>query len=707
MLNRPRGFTFLRFLLLAFFAYQVAAVITNPDDLSFDQCGAIFQDAVDRRDPTALKYQYNGTIYGIKSPAEKSQFPPFITLEGCIHYCGSDLKAYNWSDISDTITTWVLPLAGGLILQAPFESNQRLSTFFILCRWLGSPITCLMAMFWNIRITGRCAILLDMAVSRDRRDGYESIGFTAYLKSMWRKLSDEFTLVARITVDSAEKPQEPLEELRDGLYLLSVLNQYAFQHRNPTEFKRLVLFAFLSSDKALRERDAPQMGNGNGNGMVANQHVQNNLPPQHSQAIELHARERPVHQLIEKRRQLAASVRRSRKHGVVQVLVSMFWFLVALILSIYKAFGQVGINAVGHNLAIGLLMSWLPVLISTALVDRNPTNSEYVQRRLNRFLEDADLILHEDPDAIDPRLRHPFLTHFCGQGRKAWHYGVTHSILRYLEQNLPHRQRGLIEWYNDGRILNEETRPMDNTIWQPSISEGVLSLLAFANVVLAIGGAFTISYREPTVGLGCRSGGYMIFGTIAVFSFVLEMSSWAGEGLLERRAALHPITSSSSSTNTYSKRFSFLRLFITLAEVTNAAWLVYIIMAQTWGTYNSCACASSNWGHGPYYYLFSNSGNAYIDAFSLNTWWIIGTVLGSLPLLTILYIVYEWCVQSFLWTEDYDAAMRGLHRVRLWRYCFYWRWPGRLARAAANALVKAARRSEGRTLVPPGLGWTR
>lgn len=107
----------------------------------FQTCSKIFDDGLKSGNETIIGYAYTGHPLGLL-PGHKP--PDLITHEGCVALCGSSPKFYPWDKISDTITTWVLPLAGGLILQLPFESNQRLSTLFTLCRWLGSPIASLM-----------------------------------------------------------------------------------------------------------------------------------------------------------------------------------------------------------------------------------------------------------------------------------------------------------------------------------------------------------------------------------------------------------------------------------------------------------------------------------------------------------------------------------------------------------------------------------
>jgi hypothetical protein len=50
-----------------------------------------------------------------------------ISAEGCKKLCGEGSDYYTWSQSSNTITTWVLPVMG-VLLQAPFLSNVSLST---------------------------------------------------------------------------------------------------------------------------------------------------------------------------------------------------------------------------------------------------------------------------------------------------------------------------------------------------------------------------------------------------------------------------------------------------------------------------------------------------------------------------------------------------------------------------------------------------
>ena len=87
----------------------------------------------------------------------------------------------------------VLPVIG-LLLQAPFESNVNFMSVLALARWIGNPIASLSYVFWNIKVTGKCALMVDMALP------YED-------------LPAEGTQCAYI---------------RDSLYILSVMNQCKF-----------------------------------------------------------------------------------------------------------------------------------------------------------------------------------------------------------------------------------------------------------------------------------------------------------------------------------------------------------------------------------------------------------------------------------------------------------------------------------------------
>lgn len=59
----------------------------------------------------------------------------------------------------------------GILLQAPFESNKFWQTLFLLARLLGSPMASLAYVLWNIKVSGKAALMIDMAVPYNEAPG--------------------------------------------------------------------------------------------------------------------------------------------------------------------------------------------------------------------------------------------------------------------------------------------------------------------------------------------------------------------------------------------------------------------------------------------------------------------------------------------------------------------------------------------------------
>ena len=173
--------------------------------------------------------------------------------------------------------------------------------------------------------------------------------------------------------------------------------------------------------------------------------------------------------LLKRRTKLVRDLREGRKKGVVPVFVSFLWFVFALALSIQLAFGSIGNNQTAHNLAIGFLSGWLPIMVLASTVDRNVVSADSIQARLNTLLSDVRLALLDeavmttymqatktgpedfawcngllDAHVFDGN----FFTDFSGQGRRHWHYGVAHPLLAGIESKFM-ADYGR-DWLNDG-----------------------------------------------------------------------------------------------------------------------------------------------------------------------------------------------------------------------------------------------------------------
>lgn len=131
---------------------------------------------------------YHGRVHGIFATYPPTN--PLISVQGCRILCGHGNDYYSWKDSSATITTWVLPVLG-LLLQAPYESNEFRRTFWLLVRWIGNPIAALSYTLWNIKVTSKCALMVDMATN------YQHV----------------------------PRQGSQFAQIRDSLYILSVMNQ--------------------------------------------------------------------------------------------------------------------------------------------------------------------------------------------------------------------------------------------------------------------------------------------------------------------------------------------------------------------------------------------------------------------------------------------------------------------------------------------------
>ncbi|RPB14647.1 hypothetical protein P167DRAFT_466018, partial [Morchella conica CCBAS932] len=513
--------------------------------------------------------------------------PYLISEQGCRTLCGTGADKYPWATAANTITTWVLPIIG-LLLQAPFESNQIAKTFLATCRWIGAPIASLSYIFWNIKITGKCAITVDMAVDYNAFPG----------------------------------PGSEFSQLRDSFYILSVMNQYALstelEHAGSSSTERFLRVALFDNDLVLAN---PSKG------------------------------------MVHRREKLAASLRSGRKRGVVPIFISTLWFLLSLAISIHAAFGNLGVNATAHNLAIGLLLGWLPVLTLSSITDRSPGSADDVRRKLNRFLSHVRQGLQAN--TTNPRYKsiqlpayshsdnYHYFTSFCGQARSRWHYGIAHAILTGTEDAFAAAHGRNWTAHHNARALLICAPPATrhSNIWF-DFRELWQIMGATALVGCSIFGSFIISYFTPTVGLGCRSGGYLIFFVITLAHFLAESAVW---WIFPRPSKLR-------------ERIGWA---FTVMEMVNTAWLIYILSAQTFGLYQTCACWSSSWGirGGGGYINFGTS--AYYKAHIIAVYWTTGTILSSLAMgAGFLYVVAEWCTQSHMWTEDYGDAMAGLKATR-------------------------------------------
>ncbi|KAF2747430.1 hypothetical protein M011DRAFT_43793 [Sporormia fimetaria CBS 119925] len=630
--------------------------------LSFEECAAKYASNTTLQE----RWKWEGELLGIpvnnvtnSSRNATSQ----ITRAGCLAVCGTGTDYYPWQDVSNTITTWILPVVGTL-LQAPFESNATRRTLLAITRWVGSPIASLSYVLWNIKVSAKAALMVDMAVKYD---------------------------------DDTSDSRGDFASMRDSMYLLLVMNQYTVRsanHQVAKEAEGLLRIVLFSKDLVLTDTDKS---------------------------------------LWEMRRILAREVREMRRRGAVPAFVSTLWFLFAFALSIQDAFGDLGGNATAHDLALGCLLAWFPILIMGSIVDRNPIAAEPIRKKLNALVDHVRHAL-SDPQHCEhfintfreeprfPMLRTKvqnvvrnskymknFFSDFAGQARVRWHYGAAHPILSDIEDcYIAKKGRNWLKNEDEARASLVLGPVNEGLVWF-DIREFWQIASAIIIVGGSCGGAFILSFFTPTVGLGCRSGGYTIFFCIALGLLVFEMTIWlllspnqaltSDHGMwrsLRRTASdlgdrgaelligcavwvalLFPwkdtlavkgyVKDTAQDIREWSPERKWEVLFFRPVETFNTIWLVYIVFAQVFGGYRTCECVTSGWAGGGGYLDFNVQDTS--NSHWVLWYWTTGTLLTGLVLaFSMFYITVEWCQQSFLSTEDYDAAMQGLRMTRKFRH---------------------------------------
>jgi hypothetical protein len=86
--------------------------------------------------------------------------------------------------------------------------------------------------------------------------------------------------------------------------------------------------------------------------------------------------ERQLRHLVVLLSNLAHQLRALRQRGLYPLTISTVWFFVSFCVGLYSCFQNLGDYTTAHSLALGLLLSWLPVLVLMSIADRNPNGSD-------------------------------------------------------------------------------------------------------------------------------------------------------------------------------------------------------------------------------------------------------------------------------------------------------------------------------------------
>jgi hypothetical protein len=351
-------------------------------------------------------------------------------------------------------------------------------------------------------------------------------------------------------------------------------------------------------------------------------------------------------------------------------------------------FSNIGPTEQADSLGLGLMLAWIPVLVLSSIVDRNPANSSAVEDRLNLLIGGVRKELIRNPDlkqrerlgslpapphspgtqrgrrnsmaaplgsirtdwinALEEQsFQGEFFVGFGGQGRRRWHYGVANAVLAGLEDEFI-KAHGR-DWLGLDDVRDKLVKPRRSPgiyffdlreLWHVAGSGLV--------VVGTMFGAFILNYFTPPIGIGCRTGGYVIFCSLVTLSFVVEMAVWWW--------------TSNQTGDEFLQQEKWERRFFIPMEIIVLSWLLYMVIAQSVGLYQTCWClAWQSW--------FNLTTAKSWTGPNVKGHWVTALVLTLIiMLLSFAFIIAEWCTQSHMATYNYEKAMRGLRRTRTFKW---------------------------------------
>jgi len=238
---------------------------------------------------------------------------------------------YWASDINLTlgiVANWIIPILA-LLAALPYDSLHRrndgahwyqgrvMRTIGALLNWIGSPQTALTATLFNIHQIRKCFHATEAS-------GEGIAGCTDL---------------------------QPLK--KDAYYVLCCIGQFKLLEVDKEFLKVLTYGLFMPICDVT-------VGEGGDAGGIADKAVQRRAKEWTSELLQV----------------MAFQLRMLRRRGVYPTFISVFLFFIAYAISIALAFADVGERTTTHSLAFGILISWLPLFVLFALLDRNPVSAD-------------------------------------------------------------------------------------------------------------------------------------------------------------------------------------------------------------------------------------------------------------------------------------------------------------------------------------------
>ncbi|KAI6779372.1 uncharacterized protein J7T54_000470 [Emericellopsis cladophorae] len=206
-------------------------------------------------------------------------------------------------------------------------------------------------------------------------------------------------------------------------------------------------------------------------------------------------------------------------------------FIFAFCISIALAF-IADADATVTPLTLGLLYSWMPVMVVFSIVDRNPHSTERSRELFQRWMYNVSYVFHSNAaqnvagqnqgaprnwwthNTGDDEIFE--ITEFLGQGRTGEICGLALAVLkaaRNKKYNKPYDTRTAEEVY--GFLYGKDKRSISFS-W---LVTACISFLIFWFFILM---AFTVAYNSPTAGLGCWSGSFLLYAFLSSTTWFVQ-----------------------------------------------------------------------------------------------------------------------------------------------------------------------------------------
>ncbi|EPE30896.1 hypothetical protein GLAREA_03863 [Glarea lozoyensis ATCC 20868] len=545
---------------------------------------------------------YNGVVTGMNSEFSRTSRGQFLTVttEGCRAICGKSPDWYWSSDVGlslSIISNWVLPILA-LLAAFPFDSIHKSHGRLCFNKQPG-------------RVRGTLLALVNWI-------GSPQLALSAILFSIYQNV-----VCAR---DAAGEPSEAVSALDGDLIEMQPPgNPGAQLNMTPTQIQARKNAYYVVS--------------------------YHNEDP-----LELEKQEKVQQWTGELLHAMASQLRVLRRLGVRPAFLSISLFCVAYAISVFMAFGNIGDRTTTHSLAVGILISWLPILLLFAIVDRNPISAERSRILFIRWISNVEAVKKwENPPfqplrlSFEPRpernnVGHPHTTQpiwwaednmrwpeeanstmfplgdFIGQGREMGFNGLADAFAYAMRKELANmtatNTRDGLEGH---RLLHAEhsnvAKLTQERLESRPFSYYVCALVSLTLVWWEIGMALMLSCSIPTVGVGCRAASYLLYGLLSTIPWAIN--AWPSRN--------------PGNPNRWRKGFSILIC------VVSTLCLFFILFAAFSGVLKNCWCR----GGSSQYVDFENAF-FYRDKnhFNVVTFWRVAASVGAIPIL--LSFVVAW-----------------------------------------------------------------